>query len=675
MTLVGVNVRRTLQLLLAVVLLFGATSVIASQRADAAYPGGNEWIVFVDSFDIWAIRADGTGLTNLTNTPGELEADPAFSADGTKIAYAADPGIGESAIYIAAFQNAGTLTPSLGAATQVSSGPIDGAPTWSPAGDYVAYQRKLPNVTGTATTDNAGGTTLIDSAAAFDTTDRVAVGDIITNTTNGSTGAVVSVDSATQITMTALTGGTAQTWTTDDGYSISHINRQIFKSATTGSDLTGTRLSQPDSDLTYTDQDPAWSADGTKIAFTSTQALGNADILTMSATDGSSRTNLTDDTTSFDHVAAAPCWSPDSSRVAFQIATTDNENIWTVAAAGGSPVQVTTGTGDEVDPAWSPDGTLIAFRNATDDKLYVTASGGGGTPTRVGSAATPATNSAPDWRPTLKAVADTATVAEGGSVNIDVLANDLTLVSNVGTATTSSTLAASPTKGTAVRQGDGSFLYTHSGSEIGASSTTDTFTYTLTQGALTSTAVVTVTITPVNDSPTAVNDEYSVANGGTLTVTAANGVLANDSDPEGVTLTAAKASDPAHGTLTLNGNGSFTYVNDGANTAASTDSFTYTASDGANTSAPATVTHQRCLDQSGRSYGCDLRASLRRPGSVVLVQLDSQWLWVDRVRVDRQGGWLDCGDGYRRNLQLRSGCDGHLHGGNHCDRWHRPEWQ
>ncbi len=70
MTLGGVNVRRTLQLLLAVVLLFGATSVIASQSAEAAYPGGNNWIVFVDNTgttnDIWVIGADGSDLTQLT---------------------------------------------------------------------------------------------------------------------------------------------------------------------------------------------------------------------------------------------------------------------------------------------------------------------------------------------------------------------------------------------------------------------------------------------------------------------------------------------------------------------------------------------------------------------------------------------------------------------------------
>ncbi|MGA9595508.1 MAG: hypothetical protein WBV06_05105, partial [Acidimicrobiia bacterium] len=169
MTLGGVNVRRTLQLLLAVVLLFGATSVIASQSAEAAYPGGNNWIVFVDNTDttndIWAIRSDGSDLTQLTNdVAGQIQADPVFSADGTQIAYTLDPGTSVSAIYIADFLNGDTATPSLGTATQVSAGLIDGSATWSPDGGYVAYQRRISNASGTATADDAGGTTLTDSA-------------------------------------------------------------------------------------------------------------------------------------------------------------------------------------------------------------------------------------------------------------------------------------------------------------------------------------------------------------------------------------------------------------------------------------------------------------------------------------------------------------------------------
>ena len=97
-----------------------------------------------------------------------------------------------------------------------------------------------------------------------------------------------------------------------------------------------------------------------------------------------------------------------------------------------------------------------------------------------------------------------------------------------------------------------------------------------------------MTVTAVNDAPVAVNDEYSTDENTTLNVTAPFGVLANDSDVDDDTLTAVQVADPAHGTLTLNDDGSFSYVPDGDWTGS--DSFTYRASDSEAASAPALVT-------------------------------------------------------------------------------------
>ena len=88
-------------------------------------------------------------------------------------------------------------------------------------------------------------------------------------------------------------------------------------------------------------------------------------------------------------------------------------------------------------------------------------------------------------------------------------------------------------------------------------------------------------------APVAANDAYTVAEDTTLTI-AAPGVLANDTDADNNTLTAAVVAATTHGTLTLSANGGFTFVPT-ANYAGA-DSFTYKANDGANDSNTATVT-------------------------------------------------------------------------------------
>jgi VCBS repeat-containing protein len=68
----------------------------------------------------------------------------------------------------------------------------------------------------------------------------------------------------------------------------------------------------------------------------------------------------------------------------------------------------------------------------------------------------------------------------------------------------------------------------------------------------------------------------------------AAGVLTNDTDVEGSSLTAVLVTGPAHGTLVLNPNGSFTYTPTSAYSGS--DTFTYRASDGTTTGNIATVT-------------------------------------------------------------------------------------
>ncbi len=116
---------------------------------------------------------------------------------------------------------------------------------------------------------------------------------------------------------------------------------------------------------------------------------------------------------------------------------------------------------------------------------------------------------------------------------------------------------------------------------------TDSFTFTVTNADGLTSALATVSIT-VYSIPVANPDAYTVNAGSTLIVTAAQGVLANDTNADGNPLTAQLVGGPANGQLTLNSDGSFSYMpNSGF---CGSDNFFYVATDGVETSWPATVT-------------------------------------------------------------------------------------
>ena len=105
---------------------------------------------------------------------------------------------------------------------------------------------------------------------------------------------------------------------------------------------------------TATDEDPAWSPDGTRIAFT----RNGADIWAMNA-DGSGPANLTNTpNTSDDEVE--PAWSPDGRKIAFTSdrpgsdSTTDWE-IWRMRATdGANPTNLTENAAVDFDAEWQP---------------------------------------------------------------------------------------------------------------------------------------------------------------------------------------------------------------------------------------------------------------------------------------------------------------------------------
>jgi len=159
---------------------------------------------------------------------------------------------------------------------------------------------------------------------------------------------------------------------------------------------------------------------------------------------------------------------------------------------------------------------------------------------------------------------DAATTNENTSVGIDVTANDTDSDGTIDRATV--TITTNPAAGSiSVHSSSGVVTYTPN---VG-SCDSDTFKYTIddNDGATSNEATVTVNIL-CNDPPLAIDDLYNVREGETLGISAP-GILANDVDSPGSPLTAILISDPEHGTLSLNADGSFTYVHDGTETSSS----------------------------------------------------------------------------------------------------------
>ena len=164
---------------------------------------------------------------------------------------------------------------------------------------------------------------------------------------------------------------------------------------------------------------------------------------------------------------------------------------------------------------------------------------------------------------------DTASVAEDGSVSVPILANDSDPdsdpihVSGVGAAA----------HGTAVLNAAGTAIdYTPAANYAGP----DSFTYTIADDSnATDTATVSVTVTPLNDPPVALDDTFAIAEDAAASVVP---VLANDTDIDGGALSATAVTDPLHGTASINA-GAVSYAPDPGYSGA--DSFSYTVSDGA----------------------------------------------------------------------------------------------
>ena len=179
------------------------------------------------------------------------------------------------------------------------------------------------------------------------------------------------------------------------------------------------------------------------------------------------------------------------------------------------------------------------------------------------------------------AAPDTNSTNEDTTLNVNaaggVLANDSDIDGDtltvtqfvVGGTTFVAGNTASLAEGDLTLNADGSYTFVPAANFNGP---VPTVTYSVFDGTATVTTTLDITVDPVNDAPTAAPDTNSTNEDTTLNVNAAGGVLANDSDIDGDTLTvtqfvvggttfvAGNTANLAEGDLTLNADGSYTFV-------------------------------------------------------------------------------------------------------------------
>lgn len=294
--------------------------------------------------DIWVMNADGTGQVNLTDTLDQYEYAPAWSADGTRIAYASQF-TGELFVMDANGANK----------TLVATGGAN-APTWSPGGLQLAFVRNGDVVVVDLTT---GSEVIVSQPVDFGGGPQEAEEFEPVWSPDGGRIAYVGVRPETY--PDPITGEPQQ-----------GAQHEIVISNPDGSGEVVVSAGTPGTDranFLEEDRAPAWSPDGSMIVFMSQAQVpsccGPWQIWAVNR-DGSSATNLTNDPNVND---LWPSWSPDGTQIIFQRAGGGGYDLWSMpapttlsgvaaprkamrvrtAAAGGTRL---TFDGNAADPDW-----------------------------------------------------------------------------------------------------------------------------------------------------------------------------------------------------------------------------------------------------------------------------------------------------------------------------------
>jgi Tol biopolymer transport system component len=346
---------------------------------------------------------------------------------------------------------------------------------------------------------------------------------------------------------------------------------------------------------------PAFSSDGRSIAF-QTDAKGPAgpfDIFVRDLVSGAiTRVSTAADGTEGNSTSQLPAFSPAGGKIAFSSFATnfvagdtnDAADIFVKDLGNGAITRVSTAAdGAQADNSsflsvFSPDGREIAFESGASNLVGNDTNGAqdifvkdlaSGAITRISVAADGAEANSGSFGPTFSpdgtkiAFASSASNLVAGDTNgaTDLFVKDLA-------------------SGAVTRAGiavDGAGAFSPDGRKIVFSSDASNLVPGDTNGASD------IFIATLDQPPTANADTYSTRKAKLLTVDAAHGVLANDTDIGSPTLTAELVGGPTHArSFALAADGSFRYRP--VASFSGTDSFTYEADDGQSVSAPATVT-------------------------------------------------------------------------------------
>ena len=365
--------------------------------------------------------------------------------------------------------------------------------------------------------------------------------------------------------------------TVTESWTVTAVSDPPHGTATiTGSNLTVTYA--PDADWNGSDS----------FTYTVTDAGGKTATATVNVTvnplnDGPTISDVPDQTVNEDGNSGA---------IAFTVGDIDNDpaSLTVTATTGNGTVLplgnivITAGSGGNRNVTLTPAGNENTWNKLTSlhDPVTVTLTVSDGSLTASDSFTLTVTplNDGP------VANADSTSMSEDGSVTVYVLSNDsdidlshegdtLTIVSN-GTVPHGTVMIAGDKK---------SLTYTPNSNWNGE----DTFSYTMRDSAgSTASAGVTITVNPVNDAPSAVNDLFTTAEDAALVLDVLDNDLDTDLAHEGDTLTIVSAGSAGHGTLLLAGDKKTLTYTPSSNWNGD-DSFTYTMRDAAGSQSGATV--------------------------------------------------------------------------------------